>query len=307
MELIFLGTGAGVPSKGRNVSSFALQMFNKNNSTWLFDCGEATQHRILYTNIKPRKIDKIFISHLHGDHIFGIPGLLGSRSFQDGTTPITIYGPKGIKDFVNVSLQISETKLKYDLIIEEFDNDGKIFEDDNYTVHVKKLVHGVSSFGFRVEEKDVPGELLVNELKQIGIKPGPLYSKIKNGEIITLENGEIIDGKNFVGPNKKGRIITYIGDTKVCEQIVELATDCDVLIHECTFSAADEKQASEYYHCTSAQAATSAKLSNAKVLLLTHISSRYQGEMCNQLVNEAREIFENSFITSDFFTFIVDR
>ena len=97
MEFVFLGTGAGVPSKGRNVSAIALQLLEERGQTWLFDCGEATQHQILHTSVRPRRIEKIFITHLHGDHIFGLPGLLGSRSFQGGTTPLTVYGPKGIK------------------------------------------------------------------------------------------------------------------------------------------------------------------------------------------------------------------
>jgi ribonuclease Z len=168
-------------------------------------------------------------------------------------------------------------------------------------------VHGVNSFGFRVEEKDIPGVLLVDELKSKGIKPGPIYSKIKNGETITLENGEVINGKNFIGPNKKGRVLTYISDTRFCDQIIELANNCDVLIHECTFSESDERQAYDYYHCTSKQAATSAKLSNAKVLLLTHISSRYQGEMCNELLQEAKATFDNSILVNDLYTYSINR
>ncbi len=119
MELLFLGTGAGVPAKLRNVSSLALMLLEERNAVWLFDCGEATQHQIIHTSLKPRKIEKIFITHLHGDHIFGLPGLLGSRSFQGGTTELTIYGPKGIRQFVETALKVSNTHLKYPLVIEE--------------------------------------------------------------------------------------------------------------------------------------------------------------------------------------------
>ena len=100
MELLFLGTGAGVPAKQRNVSSLALELLQERGSVWLFDCGEATQHQILHTTVKPRRIEKIFITHLHGDHIYGLPGLLGSRSFQGGESLLTVYGPKGIKEFI---------------------------------------------------------------------------------------------------------------------------------------------------------------------------------------------------------------
>src|SRR5699024_2373757 len=141
MELIFLGTGAGLPSKERNVSAIALSLLQEINSIWLFDCGEATQHQILHTSIKPRKINKIFITHLHGDHIFGLPGLLGSRSFQDGEA-LTIYGPKGIKNFVETSLEVSATHLTYPLYIEEI-TEGIIFENNHFTVTAAQLEHGV--------------------------------------------------------------------------------------------------------------------------------------------------------------------
>src|SRR5690625_4111537 len=113
MELVFLGTGAGVPSKNRNVSAIALTLLQELNEIWLFDCGEATQHQILNTSIKPGKISKVFITHLHGDHIYGLPGFLSSRSFQGGDSPLTVYGPKGIKSFIQISLETTDTHLNY--------------------------------------------------------------------------------------------------------------------------------------------------------------------------------------------------
>src|SRR5690625_3048048 len=133
MEMTFLGTGAGTPSKERNVSALALSLLQESNSIWLFDCGEATQHQLLYTNIKPRKINKIFITHLHGDHIFGLPGFLSSLSFLGGTERLTIYGPPGIKDFIHSSLTTSETCLTYPLVIREIDS-THIYEDDWFMV-----------------------------------------------------------------------------------------------------------------------------------------------------------------------------
>src|SRR5699024_6343281 len=142
MKLTFLGTGAGMPSKERNVSSIALSLLQEANSVWLFDCGEATQHQILYTSIKPRKINKIFVTHLHGDHIFGLPGFLSSRSFQGGNQPLTIYGPTGIKEYIETSLELSATHLTYPLIIEEL-KEGKIAESENFEMYCKKLNHGI--------------------------------------------------------------------------------------------------------------------------------------------------------------------
>jgi len=113
VDIFFLGTGAGMPAKLRNVTSIALKLLEERGAIWLFDVGEATQHQILHTSIKPRRIEKIFITHLHGDHIYGLPGLLSSRSFQGGSSEVTVYGPKGIKEFIHVSLSLSQTYLKY--------------------------------------------------------------------------------------------------------------------------------------------------------------------------------------------------
>lgn len=152
MEITFLGTGAGVPSKERNVSALALSLLQEENHIWLFDCGEATQHQILHTSIKPRKINKIFITHLHGDHIFGLPGFLSSRSFQGGEEELTIYGPKGIKQFVETSIQISQSHLSYPIHYIEIE-DGSVIKEHNFTIHVKQLDHGIPSYGYRIEEK----------------------------------------------------------------------------------------------------------------------------------------------------------
>ncbi len=173
MELIFLGTGAGIPSKERNVSAVALNLLQELNSIWLFDCGEATQHQILHTSIKPRKINKIFITHMHGDHIFGLPGLLSSRSFQGGKELLTVYGPSGIKNYIETSLQASGTHLTYPLAIKEIE-EGQLFDDPLFTVYCKKLEHGIPSYGYRIVEKEKPGELLVEKLKSTGIQPGPI-------------------------------------------------------------------------------------------------------------------------------------
>src|SRR5690625_2613343 len=135
MQLLFLGTGAGIPSKERNVSSLILDLLQERNSVWMFDCGEATQQQILHTTIKPRKIDKIFITHLHGDHLFGLPGFLSSRSFLGAENErLTIYGPVGIKQFVETTLQISKTHLTYPVHFQEIKSDATIFENDRFTV-----------------------------------------------------------------------------------------------------------------------------------------------------------------------------
>lgn len=300
MNVIFLGTGAGIPSKARNVTSIALQLLEERNEIWLFDCGEATQHQILHTSIKPRKIEKIFITHLHGDHIYGLPGLISSRSFQGGETPLTIYGPEGTEQFVKTALSVSHTYLTYPI---KFVNvkEGIIFDDTSFQVRAKKIEHGIDSYGYRVIEKDLPGTLLVDKLEKVGIKPGPIYQKIKNAETVRLEDGSIIQGSEFIGPSINGRVISVLGDTRFTDKSLELAENADLLIHEATFARDDHHLAYDYYHSTTEDAAKIAKASNAKKLVLTHISSRYQSpEQLGALVEEAKSVFPSTVIASDF-------
>lgn len=299
MEVLFLGTGAGVPAKLRNVTSIALKLLEERGAVWLFDCGEATQHQILHTSIRPRRIEKIFITHLHGDHIYGLPGLLSSRSFQGGETEVTVYGPKGIESFIRTCLSVSETFLKYPLNVVEIE-EGVIFEDEQFLVEARLLEHGIPSYGYRVIEKDRPGTLLVERLKEAGISPGPIYKKIKNGENVVLDNGRIIDAKMFVGSPIKGRIVTILGDTRFCDASFQLALNADVLIHEATFSQGEEQLAYEYFHSTTVQAAKIAKDANVKKLLLTHISSRYHRPDWKTLEKEAKRIFPKVEIAEDF-------
>ncbi|GGM22279.1 ribonuclease Z [Paraliobacillus quinghaiensis] len=299
MKLRFLGTGSGVPSKERNVTAIVLDLTQERGTTWLFDCGEATQHQILKTTIRPRKIEKIFITHLHGDHIYGLPGLLSSRSFQDGTTPVTIYGPEGIEEYVIKSLEVSQTHLRYPLIFQKVD-EGLLFEDDQFIVRCTKLDHGIDSFGYRIEEKNSTGELLPEKLQAIGLAPGPLYKEIKQNSTTTLPDGRIINRSDFIGPDKQGRTVTILGDTRYIGDLIDFIEESDVLVHESTFAADEEKMAYEYYHTTTRQAAHLALAGNVNTLLLTHISSRYQGEDIMDLEAEATAVFPNSKVVTDF-------
>lgn len=299
MEIFFLGTGAGLPAKLRNVTSIALTLLEERGAIWLFDVGEATQHQILHTNLKPRRIEKIFITHLHGDHIYGLPGLLSSRSFQGGESEVTVYGPKGIREFINISLSISQTFLKYPLKIVEVE-EGIIFEDSGWIVEARLLEHGIPSYGYRVIEKDRPGVLLADKLAAAGVKPGPIYKKIKNGEAICLEDGRILNPNDFLGQPKKGRIVTILGDTRYCDNAVYLAKDADLLVHEATFAKGEENLAFEYYHSTTSQAAKIALRAKVKQLCITHISARYDRLAWRDLVAEAKEIFVNTDISEDF-------
>lgn len=297
MEFIFLGTGAGLPSKNRNVTAIALWL-EQRGSFWLFDCGEATQHQIMETKVKLGKIEKIFITHLHGDHIFGLPGLLGSRSFQGSGKALVIYGPPGLKAFIETALATSKTHLTYELSIVEV-AEGCVLKEDGFSVICQKLAHGIDSYGYRIEQEDVPGALLAEKLKAAGIVPGPLCAKLKRGEDVLLEDGRLIKSEQFIGAPKPGKILAVLGDTRYCEAAVQLAKGADWLVHEATFKASDAKMAHDYFHSTTVEAATVAKSAGAKNLIMTHISSRYPLEDEALLLKEAAAIFPNSFLAHD--------
>ena len=307
MELQFLGTGAGVPAKMRNVSSIASKLLDERNEIWLFDCGEATQQQILNTTIRPGKIKKIFITHLHGDHIFGLPGLLTSRSFQGGEDELTVYGPKGIKRFIDASIAVSYSKLGYPLKVVEFEEDGVLFEDKQFKVEAMKLEHGIPSYGFRMTEADQIGELKADELKALGVPFGPVFGRLKRGEVVTLEDGRVIDGKDYVSEDIKGRVVVICGDTRFTPKSIALAKNANVLVHEATYEADKEKTARQHFHSTSKQAATVALEANVQQLYLTHISARYLGHQVSQLEQEARKVFPQTKVVKDFDTFTIGR
>ncbi|MCH4169459.1 MAG: ribonuclease Z [Streptococcaceae bacterium] len=300
MEIQFLGTGAGMPAKHRNVSSLVLKLLQERNEAWLFDCGEATQIQILHTTIKPRKINKIFITHLHGDHIFGLPGLLSSRTFQAGEiqTPLTLYGPKGIQEFVELTLKISQTKLGYPIEFHELQSDGLIFEDNSFKVETKKLEHGIPCFGYRITEKDKTGELQVDKLQALGVPSGPIYGKIKSGQSIEI-GGVTYPASDFIGETKKGKVVTILGDTRRTDKSIELAQNADVLVHESTYGRNDQKVAYRHFHSTSVDAAEIAQAAGVKQLLLNHISARFTIKGMYELEREAKRLFNQTKIVRD--------
>ena len=300
MQLEFLGTGAGSPSKQRNVTSVALKLLEELNEIWLFDAGEATQHQILHTTIRPRKVTKIFITHLHGDHIFGLPGFLSSRSFQGGNEPLTISGPVGIKKFVMTALQVSESRLSYPLKFVEIDHSQELFNERGFKVTTMSLDHKIACYGYRIEEADHPGELQVDKLRQDNIPSGPIYGQLKAGKTVKLDDGRVIDGKNYIGKPQPGRIIAILGDTRQTPNAVVLAHKADVLVHESTFAKNEAKMAHNYYHSTSLQAAEVAKQAGVKKLLLTHISARYTGKAAYQLAYQVRDVVPDTRVVNDF-------
>jgi len=307
LELYFLGTGAGMPSRQRNVTSIALNLLPERGVYWLFDCGEGTQQQILKAPIKLSKTEKLFVTHLHGDHIYGIPGLLSSRSYLGGDTPLTVYGPKGIAAYIRHSLDVSASRLSYELKVEEIEEEGIVFEDDSFVVETRRLEHKPECFGFRVVERDLPGPLLTEKLNDEGIQPGPLYGRIKRGGPVELPDGRTIRGEDYVGATIRGRIVTILGDTKPCSGIRPLAQGADALVHEATFGGDKSSLAAAYGHSTAADAARAARDAGVRTLILTHISSRYQDSGADALLAEAREIHSDTELAEDFSSFAIDR
>ncbi|MEO3944566.1 ribonuclease Z [Gorillibacterium sp. CAU 1737] len=305
MELTFLGTGAGTPTKFRNVTSMVLNLQKECGVSWMFDCGEGTQHQVLRTSLRLSRITRLFVTHLHGDHLFGIPGLLSTRSNHGAELPLTVYGPKGIAEYIQTSLRLSESRMKAPVTIVEIE-EGVIFENADFSVEAARVDHRIECFGYRIREKDRPGTLDAAALKKLGIPAGPLFAALKRGETVTLPDGQVVDGRSFVGPQLPGRIVTIIGDTRPHPNAIRLGKDADLLVHEATFTKEREDLAVDYGHSTARQAAEIAKAANARRLVMTHVSARYQGEE-HVLLEEAREIFPSTDYADDFLTVEVER
>lgn len=305
MNLTFLGTSAGSPTLQRNVSSILLDLRQERGKFWLFDCGEATQMQMQKAKFSLAKLEIIFLTHLHGDHLFGLPGVLTSRSLMQNQSPLTLIAPKGIKILIETVIEISYSWLTYPLNIIELEENCTVFEDSQFQVEAKLLQHRVPCFGYRIIEKDLPAQLNIDKLKQDNIQAGPFYNDLKNGKTITLDDGRIINGTDYLGKIKKGRKLAILGDTIPCQTSIDLANDVDLLVHEATQEHALVDKAIERGHSTTIHAAMIAQKANVKRLIMTHISPRYNLNNNKKLVNEAKSVFANTEIATDFATFSI--
>jgi ribonuclease Z len=308
VEITFLGTSSGVPTRSRNVSSVALRLPQR-AEVWLFDCGEGTQHQLLRSDLKISQIKRIFITHMHGDHIFGLMGLIASCGLAGNAQDIEIYGPAGLDKYLRACAKYSYLNLGSRLQVYPVEP-GLIYEDEEFTVTCDLLKHRVPAYGYRVAEKDRPGRFDVKKAKALKIPPGPIYGLLKQGETVTLPDGRQIKGTELCGEPEIGRKVVYCTDTVYCDAAVKLALDADVLIHEATFAHQDAEMAFARLHSTSTMAAQIALTAGVKQLIMTHFSPRYAPGnpiQLNNLKEEARAIFPNTKLAYDFYTYEVPR
>lgn len=294
LRIIFLGTGGSWPTVKRNVSALAIK---RGSEILLFDCGEGTQRQFQQSNLSYMQISKIFITHFHGDHFLGLPGLIQTMQLNDRDTPLHIYGPKGMEDLTDHLLTLGYFRPSYEIISHDITNGDEV-EFEEYSIHVLKVKHNVPAFSYCLEEQQRPGKFNKPKALELGIPEGPLFSKLQCGQTITLANGKNITPDMILGPSRKGRKIVISGDTMPCEEMIAFSKNADVLVHEATFDSELEDIAKEYGHTTAAQAAEVAKKADVEKLFLVHISPRYLDYRV--LENDARKIFVQSFVPKDF-------
>jgi len=306
VQVTFLGTSSGVPTRARNVSAVALRLPQR-AELWLFDCGEGTQHQFLRSELRVSQLSRIFITHMHGDHVFGLPGLLASLGLAGTCSGIDLYGPDPLRDYLEGVLRTSSTRIGYPLrshrVKEAARSGALLLEDDDITVRCAPLTHRVPAYAYRVDQKPRAGRFAVEQAKALGIPPGPIYAELKAGRSVTLDDGRIINGASLCGPERPGCSVVYCTDTVFSEAAVELAAGADLLIHESTFAHAEAEMAFARQHSTSTMAAQTALAAGVGQLVLTHLSPRYlpgNPTTPDDLLSEARSIFSNTLVARDF-------
>ena len=299
LNIIFLGTGGSWPTVKRNVSSVAIK---RGSEILLFDCGEGTQRQFQKSKLSYMQISKVFITHFHGDHFLGLPGLIQTMELNDRERPLHIYGPKGITKLVSQLTSLGYFRPSYKIITHEV-LDGDVLEFHNYVIRTLSVNHNIPALAFCFEENKRPGKFDKPKALKLGIPEGPLFSRLQRGNSITLDDGKKITPDMVLGPPRIGRKIVISGDTKPHNKLIEFSKDADILIHEATFDSELEGVAKDYGHTTAYQAAEIAKKANAKRLLLTHISPRYLDH--NVLEKDAQRAFKNSYVPKDFQEFEV--
>jgi len=294
MKLTVLGTSASTPSKQRNLSAV---MLNFDGLNYLFDCPEGTQRQLMSAKLSYMKIQAIFLSHFHGDHILGLPGLIATMSMHQRDYPLYIFGPKGVKEKIQKALEISLLKVNFEIKTTEV-KQGIILEEEKFLVEAFKLNHDIPCYGYVFKEKDSLGKFSREKALKLEIPEGPLWGQLQKGKKVksgkkTFKPEDVLDTTN----KKTGKKISFVFDTLADNSYINKIKDSDVLFHESTFLEKLKDRAKETMHSTAKQAAKAAVKSKAKKLVLFHFSPRHKDT--EKFENEARELFGNVIAAKD--------
>jgi len=292
LDVVFLGTSGSTPTPQRALPA---TLVRRGGERLLFDCAEGTQRQLLRCDVGLVELREVFLTHYHADHYLGLPGMLKTFSLRGRELPITVYGPRGLRDLLSALRRIFG-RLTYALEIVELEP-GDALERDGYGLETFAVHHGVSAVGYALVEGERPGRFDVDAASALGIPDGPERGLLQRGESVTLSDGTEIVPAQVLGPPRAGRKIVLTGDTAPSASVVDAASGADLLVHEATFLADERERARETLHSTAGDAALAAREAGVGLLALTHLSTRYFG---HQVVEEAREIFPESVVPRDF-------
>lgn len=298
MEIVLLGTGAARPTLRRNATSLALL---RESEVLLFDCGEATQIQFQKARLKPGKVTRIFISHFHGDHFYGLIGLLTSLQLANREKELHVYGPAGLTPYLAFMQELSQFRFQFELVAHEVETGSEVTTWDfaDYSVTARPLSHRLLTYGFLLAEHARPGKFDPEAARHLGIPVGPERRQLQMGMNVALADGRTINPWQVIGAEQPGGKVAICVDTAPCENAVQLAKETDVLIHEATYDENRADLARLTGHSTIADAARIARKAGAKRLIATHISARYERKDEELLLRQARQFFANTTIGED--------
>jgi len=294
LHVVFLGTAASIPTVARALPSVVVK---RKNEVLMFDCGEGVQRQMIRAGVGFHRKMKVFVTHMHGDHVLGLPGLLQTMSLLDRQNKLEVYGPVGIKAFVDAIKETVQFVLTFPVEINEIE-EGAVCEEKEYEIKAAQTDHVIPSLAYALIEKPRPGRFNPKKAEALGVPEGPLWSKLQRGKKVETPSGRVVKPEQVVGKPRPGRKIVYSGDTRPLESLLKLAEGADLLIHEATFDDELLDKALEDGHSTPSQAAETAKKARAKRLILTHLSSRYKN--AQSLLEQAKKIFPNVNVAEDF-------
>lgn len=295
LEIFVLGTSGMMPLPGRFLTSALLR---REGELFLFDCGEGTQISLKMLNLKWKKISAIFISHMHADHVTGLPGMLMLSSQVDRSEPLTIYGPKKLHEYIHSTRKMLDMYINYEIIVKSVE-EGVILETPEYTIEAFNLDHTKPCVGYTMTEKDRPGMFYPQRASALGVPKGPQWSLLQKGSSVMAEDGSLVTSEMVMGPARSGRKFSYVTDTLYMDSIAEHVKDSDLLLCEGMFDDSLLESAREKKHMSARQAATIARDANVASLGLFHYSPRYTNRELKILRDEAREVFPDTFLARD--------